>query len=131
MVRYYQGQKMTDKKVDLSGLTTAQLKKLLADGAVLLKRQESGAAALAECVAEVRKLAASRRVSLSVLAAALARPAPGVVAAVTAEVPEVKRRAPAAVKYAKDGKTWTGRGYQPQWVKDHLAVGGKLDDLKA
>lgn len=26
-------------------------------------------------------------------------------------------------------KTWTGRGRQPQWVKDTLAKGGKLEDL--
>ncbi|MEM7720736.1 MAG: H-NS histone family protein [Pseudomonadota bacterium] len=26
-------------------------------------------------------------------------------------------------------KTWTGRGRQPQWVKDHLASGGKLEKL--
>ncbi len=26
-------------------------------------------------------------------------------------------------------KTWTGRGRQPQWVKDHLAAGGMLNEL--
>ena len=26
-------------------------------------------------------------------------------------------------------KTWTGRGSQPQWVKDAIASGGKLEDL--
>lgn len=26
-------------------------------------------------------------------------------------------------------QTWTGHGRQPQWVKDHLAAGGSLQDL--
>jgi DNA-binding protein H-NS len=25
--------------------------------------------------------------------------------------------------------TWTGMGHQPWWVKEHLAGGGRLDDL--
>jgi len=37
---------------------------------------------------------------------------------------------PVAAKYhSKDGKTWTGRGRKPQWVNDHLAAGGSLEDL--
>ncbi|MEO1949825.1 H-NS histone family protein [Thioclava sp.] len=37
-----------------------------------------------------------------------------------------------APKYAnpeKSFETWTGRGRQPRWVKDHLDAGGSLDDL--
>lgn len=28
------------------------------------------------------------------------------------------------------GKTWTGRGLQPKWLKEALASGKSLDDLK-
>lgn len=37
-----------------------------------------------------------------------------------------------APKYANPqdpSKTWTGRGRQPQWIKDALAAGKSLDDL--
>ena len=38
-------------------------------------------------------------------------------------------RAAVAPKYAKGDETWTGRGRQPKWVADHIAAGGKLEDL--
>lgn len=38
-------------------------------------------------------------------------------------------RAAVAPKYAKGEDTWTGRGRQPKWVADHVAAGGKLEDL--
>jgi DNA-binding protein H-NS len=31
----------------------------------------------------------------------------------------------------KGNNTWSGRGTQPGCVKDHIAAGGTLDDLKA
>lgn len=44
--------------------------------------------------------------------------------------PEKAARAPIAAKYrSADGKEWTGRGRKPQWVVEHLAKGGKLEDL--
>jgi DNA-binding protein H-NS len=33
-------------------------------------------------------------------------------------------------KYQKGDQTWSGRGTSPAWVKQHLALGGTLDDLK-
>lgn len=30
---------------------------------------------------------------------------------------------------ANHGETWAGRGAKPQWVKDHEATGGTLEDL--
>ena len=27
------------------------------------------------------------------------------------------------------GKTWTGKGRQPDWVKDHVATGGSKEDF--
>ena len=38
--------------------------------------------------------------------------------------------APAKPKYQKGELTWSGRGTQPSWVKQHLALGGSLDELK-
>ena len=39
------------------------------------------------------------------------------------------RKSEVAPKYAKNGKTWTGRGKRPLFVQEHLASGGSLDDL--
>ncbi|KRW97002.1 H-NS family nucleoid-associated regulatory protein [Paracoccus sp. MKU1] len=39
---------------------------------------------------------------------------------------------PVVAKYANPedtSQTWTGRGRQPQWVKDQLANGASLEDL--
>lgn len=38
-------------------------------------------------------------------------------------------RAKVAVKYKSGTNSWTGRGRQPKWVADHIAKGGKLEDL--
>lgn len=38
-------------------------------------------------------------------------------------------RAKVAVKYKSGSNAWTGRGRQPKWVADHIAKGGKLEDL--
>jgi DNA-binding protein H-NS len=32
-------------------------------------------------------------------------------------------------KYKKGNDTWSGRGRKPRWLEEHLAKGGKLDDL--
>jgi DNA-binding protein H-NS len=52
------------------------------------------------------------------------------------EYPEPRRFAPrersrgtVPVKYKSGGNTWSGRGRKPKWVEDHVAKGGKLDDL--
>ena len=38
----------------------------------------------------------------------------------------------APVKYrGPNGETWRSRGSQPAWVRDQLAMGGKLEDLAA
>lgn len=34
-----------------------------------------------------------------------------------------------AVKYRSGDQTWTGRGKQPKWVVQHLANGGRIEDL--
>jgi len=33
------------------------------------------------------------------------------------------------IKYKQGENTWTGRGRQPKWVAEHIAKGGKLEDL--
>lgn len=41
-------------------------------------------------------------------------------------------KATVAPKYANPdntSETWTGRGRQPRWVKDHMNAGGSIDDL--
>jgi DNA-binding protein H-NS len=32
-------------------------------------------------------------------------------------------------KYQKGENTWSGRGTQPAWVKQHLVLGGTLEEL--
>lgn len=40
-------------------------------------------------------------------------------------------KAPAIVKFRNDsGGTWGGRGKRPQWLRDALAAGKKLEDFK-
>jgi DNA-binding protein H-NS len=38
-------------------------------------------------------------------------------------------KTPVAVKYRLGNFTWTGRGRQPKFIVDHLASGGKVEDL--
>ncbi len=38
-------------------------------------------------------------------------------------------KAPVAIKYRSGDFTWTGRGRQPKFIVDHIAGGGKIEDL--
>ena len=41
------------------------------------------------------------------------------------------RRAPSGpLKYRKGDETWTGVGSQPSWVRQHLALGETLEELR-
>ena len=41
-------------------------------------------------------------------------------------------KAPAVVRYKDDkGNTWVGRGKRPQWLRDALAAGKKLEEFSA
>lgn len=42
---------------------------------------------------------------------------------------EKQRKTISPPLYKKDNRTWSGRGRQPGWIKEHLEVGGKLKDL--
>ena len=60
---------------------------------------------------------------------AVAKSVPG-----TVKVPSRKtgKRGKVAPKYknpANELETWTGRGRQPLWVKDHILSGGSLDQV--
>ncbi|MZR13731.1 H-NS histone family protein [Maritimibacter sp. DP07] len=42
-------------------------------------------------------------------------------------------RTKVAPKYANPNapeQTWTGRGRKPKWIEEHLAAGGKLEDIE-
>ena len=49
----------------------------------------------------------------------------------TSEVPvaPANTRAKAVIKYRQGDNEWTGRGQNPKWVRDHIAAGGKKEDL--
>lgn len=40
-----------------------------------------------------------------------------------------KTSAPPKYKNSESGKTWSGRGMKPRWVKEYLDNGGSIDDL--
>jgi len=43
-----------------------------------------------------------------------------------------QKRRPSSVLYSDGGgKTWTGRGPQPRWIKEAIAGGKSLEDLRA
>lgn len=42
---------------------------------------------------------------------------------------ESTAKTPVAIKYRQGEFTWTGRGRQPKFIVDHLATGGKIEDL--
>lgn len=42
----------------------------------------------------------------------------------------VKKTIKTPAKYQIDDLTWSGKGRKPQWVIDHLATGGKLEDIE-
>jgi DNA-binding protein H-NS len=42
----------------------------------------------------------------------------------------VKAKGPAVVRYRDEsGRTWVGRGKRPQWLRDALAAGRKLEEF--
>ena len=43
--------------------------------------------------------------------------------------PTATGKSKVAMKYRLGNNVWSGRGRRPKWVEDHLATGGKLDDI--
>lgn len=52
-------------------------------------------------------------------------------ALVASKKPEPLKTVPTKTKYQKGKLSWSGRGTQPGWVKQHLALGETLEELKA
>ena len=48
---------------------------------------------------------------------------------ITADDLQAKPKQKVKVKYMLDGKTWTGRGKRPAWVRDAVAAGRSLESL--
>lgn len=101
--------------MDLTSYTLPQLQQLSVDiaNAIQARRIEERK----QTLAHIRELAASRGYSLAELKRELAGAPRGKVAA-------------KFVNPANPMQTWTGRGRNPAWVKEHLAASGTLDQLK-
>ena len=48
---------------------------------------------------------------------------------ITVDDLQAKPKQKVKVKYMLDGKTWTGRGKRPAWVRDAVAAGRSLESL--
>lgn len=106
--------------IDLSGLSLPQLYQLQKDLEREIARRKVDEKQ--RTIAELQKLAADRGFSLGELLGS--EPAPA---------KRGGKRGPVAAQYrnpANPEQTWTGRGRKPQWVNDHFANGGSLDDLR-
>ena len=106
--------------VDLSGLTFSQLYQLEKDVEREISKRKTDEKHKA--IADLQKLANDRGFTLSELLSG---------EAVTSK--RGGKRGPVAAQFCNPGdntQTWTGRGRKPQWVNDHLATGGTLDDLR-
>lgn len=101
--------------MNLSALTIPQLKDLLIQIPAEIKRREKSEKA--NLIKDLEKLALKHGFSLSdLIGGDVEKKAKGTVA--------VKYRSPSDASL-----TWTGRGRQPKWVQEHIANGGKIEDL--
>lgn len=48
---------------------------------------------------------------------------------ITVDELQAKPKQKVKVKYMLDGKTWTGRGKRPAWVRDAVAAGRSLESM--
>lgn len=113
-------------RIDFTEMTSAEIRKLIADAEKALKKQDAKRIAEAKKAAE--KAAKEYGLSLNEL-----------VAAAPAEKPAKRGRKPAKPKtkgvalYANPAdpkQTWTGKGRRPAWILEGLAAGKTLDDFK-
>lgn len=112
---------MAGKALDISKLSIEELDELTAAAA---KRREALEQERCDAVVEqVKALAAEADV-----------PIPYIVERLGGKKKAKKKAggtlAPKYRNPADHSQTWAGRGKQPAWVKDHLAGGGTLDELK-
>lgn len=47
----------------------------------------------------------------------------------TARAGKVEKTSTLSIKYKRGDHTWTGRGRKPKFIVDHLASGGKIEEL--
>jgi DNA-binding protein H-NS len=47
----------------------------------------------------------------------------------SARTSTVEKTSSVAIKYKQGDNTWTGRGREPKFIVDHLASGGKIEEL--
>lgn len=101
--------------MDLSSLSSAELKDLLEQIPLEIKRREKKEKA--DALKAIEILAAERGFKLEEL---------------LETAPAKKERAPVPVKYRHPTNpelSWTGRGRQPKWVVEFITAGGTLEKL--
>lgn len=101
--------------MDLSNLTLAELKTLLNDLPIEIKKREKEEKA--KVLKELETLAEGRGFKLEDIVGAL---------------PEKKGREPIAVKFRhpdNPGFVWSGRGRKPKWVIEFLSKNGSMEQL--
>jgi DNA-binding protein H-NS len=110
-------------KIDLSGLTVAELRNLLEEvKAQLEKSEEEERRQAFEAIVE-----AAKKVGLAPkdLLRRYGQEAPAA-AAPAKEAPAAAYRNP-----ANPAETWTGRGRKPRWVTEWLDAGKNIEELQA
>lgn len=109
---------------ELSGLSLGELKELgkkVAEQIVVAERQEiRNATKQIEAIAQSLNMSVQELIDRS-----------GLLDEKLKRGPKPGAKGDALYRNPNDAsKTWTGRGRQPKWAEDHIAGGGKLDDLK-
>lgn len=109
---------------DMSGLSLGELKELakkVFEQIVVAERQEvERAAEQIEAIARSLNITAKELIERSGLLGNKAKPGP-----------KPSGKLSPIYRDKKDElNTWTGRGSQPKWVKEHVGGGGTLDELK-
>lgn len=106
------------RKIDLSGMSSADLKALKNQIDSEMKAIE----AKEKAIEEVKKLAAAKGVDLRDVFGEPAKPG---------RARKTRGVVPVKFRHPKDASlTWTGRGKQPNWIKDAMAKGMKMTDLE-
>jgi len=109
---------ITDHKIGEMNLDELQAFRKRVDRAIVTKTSEETKRA----AISVRDLARDLDIPLSALLSELTRMVPS--------TEKMKRKPRRTFVHPENREiTWNGAGRRPEWVKDHLAAGGRLDDL--
>lgn len=98
--------------MDLTSFSHAGLRNLNENINLELQRRRDGQ--IAQARAQAEEIARSVGISLAQLMATAQRP----------------QKQSVAIKYRQGDKRWTGRGRQPQWIRDWVRAGNSLDELR-